>query len=650
MSVRANTPATSLRSKVAASLAVTLIGPPLLIAAGIGVVAPRYATQAAQKIAARDARSAAVALQTKCEAVGEAATAAARQAASYAAPYGSIPPQAARAIAVHTSAGRPEAAVAVFAANGQLLQVAGAPAGLGPVRAGGNGASCSAGLPGRDLRVAGLSERRIVQAVVDGQVVLVGHVVLWVPLDDAALRGLRTGLGTGGDLSLLGGGDRLLATSATKADRAPLLDVVRAVGTADAVAGMSYAVRQPGPGVPFGVLATASVAGVGWWRLLALIGLGFGLLAMLPIRALAGRLSGPVAEELATTTDELQLSRAALAETFVSFGAALEHTHNLDKLLDTVTTACLHGTGAVAGMAILTDEATRSGSPDPQLLPARGRVALPVPTAHAALDALPDLAERYFRDLDAGSELEPQFRYLPGAGPVVAVPIHSGDQLIGMVALARGEGATGFDALALPLVRALVDHAGTAITNVRLHEEVRRLSVTDPLTGVGNVRHLTAMLSREVAGATRFDRPLTVLMLDLDHFKQVNDTLGHQFGDVVLREFAHRLMTCVREMDTVARYGGEEFAVVLPDTDSAGGCRVAERVIRVVREEPFWHGSLSQMVTVSIGVAAFPGHGRTPTEILHAADEALYAAKREGRDRWEVAGSAPSAAAVSQAG
>ena len=89
---------------------------------------------------------------------------------------------------------------------------------------------------------------------------------------------------------------------------------------------------------------------------------------------------------------------------------------------------------------------------------------------------------------------------------------------------------------------------------------------------------------------------------------------------------------------------------MLPDTDVDGGCRVADRVIRVVRAEPFRHGDLWQMVTVSIGVASFPGHGRTATEVLHAADEALYAAKHEGRDRWEVAVIPPSSAAVSQAG
>jgi two-component system cell cycle response regulator len=656
VTVGARTPATSLRSKVAASLVVALIGPLLVVALGIGVWAPRQARSNAQDVAGRDVRGAAVALQTACEAVGEATTAAARQVAAYATPSGAITAAAAKAVTSSTTAARPQTAIAVFDADGKLLRVAGAAPGREPAAAGGYGASCSEGLPGRDLGAVGLAERREVRTNLDGRVILVGHVVLWLPLDDRALRRLRTELGTDGDLSLQGSADRVLASSASSASStstARRQQVSAAAGAAAAdssrtgtVDAVGYAVREAGPGIPFRLLATAPVADQSGLRVLGLIALALAALALLPIRTVAGRLSEPVVEELASTAGDLQVSRVTLADTFASFGEVLEHTHNLDKLLETVAAACLHATGAVAGMVQLTDE----GQSDEQLPQGLGTATALVPTAQAALHLLPGFAQRYFQELSATVVPQPLFARVPGAGPVLGVPIITGGRLIGMLALARGQGATAFDAQALPLVRTLATRAGTAIANVRLHEEVRRLSVTDPLTGVGNVRHLTTMLTREVARAIRSDRPLTVLMLDLDHFKQVNDTLGHQFGDVVLREFAHRVMTCVREMDTVARYGGEEFAVVLPDTDVAGGCRVAERVISAVREEPFRHGDLGQAVTVSIGVASFPGHGRSGAEVLHAADEALYAAKHEGRDRWEVASISPSAAAVSQAG
>jgi diguanylate cyclase (GGDEF)-like protein len=128
-------------------------------------------------------------------------------------------------------------------------------------------------------------------------------------------------------------------------------------------------------------------------------------------------------------------------------------------------------------------------------------------------------------------------------------------------------------------------------------------------------------------------------MLDLDHFKQVNDVHGHQRGDTVLRELASRVQEQIREVDTFARYGGEEFVVVLPETTVEGAAQLADRICQAVRREPFRHdGEEPLEVTLSVGGAAFPEHGSSPATLMRAADKALYVAKNSGRDRWHVPG------------
>ena len=173
--------------------------------------------------------------------------------------------------------------------------------------------------------------------------------------------------------------------------------------------------------------------------------------------------------------------------------------------------------------------------------------------------------------------------------------------------------------------------------NVRLHEEAQRLSLTDPLTGLWNYRYLRESLRREVERASRFGRMLTVLVLDLDHFKDVNDTYGHAAGDAVLGEFARRIRVGLREVDVAFRQGGEEFVVLLPETDGYGGAIVAERLGAAVRDRPVAVDGVQIPVTVSVGVAVYPEHGENSPQVLAAADRALYAAKKAGRDTYRLA-------------
>lgn len=187
---------------------------------------------------------------------------------------------------------------------------------------------------------------------------------------------------------------------------------------------------------------------------------------------------------------------------------------------------------------------------------------------------------------------------------------------------------------------------GLSVANIRLREALRAQSIKDPLTGLYNRRYLTEMMEREIRRAARAEQSLGVLMLDLDHFKNFNDTYGHDAGDTVLRETASFLTNSIRMEDMVCRYGGEEFVVILPTADLNASHARAERIRSKLKELTVLHqGHSLGMLTVSVGVAALPQHGTSPKALLEAADAALYRAKREGRDRV-VDAMPPSAAGI----
>ncbi len=166
------------------------------------------------------------------------------------------------------------------------------------------------------------------------------------------------------------------------------------------------------------------------------------------------------------------------------------------------------------------------------------------------------------------------------------------------------------------------------------HEEIHRLAVMDPLTGLHNRRAVNDFLAREVDRAARYDRPLTVVLFDLDHFKQVNDRLGHLGGDITLKELASRLRQSTRKDELLARYGGEEFLAILPETDLVGALAYAERARRSVADIPFTFDGRVYSVTVSAGVGVRPnGSELLVADLLRQADERLYEAKRSGRNR-----------------
>lgn len=164
------------------------------------------------------------------------------------------------------------------------------------------------------------------------------------------------------------------------------------------------------------------------------------------------------------------------------------------------------------------------------------------------------------------------------------------------------------------------------------HETIYKMTITDGLTSVNNKRYLAETLEREIPRALRHQRSLSLLMLDIDHFKLVNDTHGHLAGDAVLRDLANIARSRLRPDDMLARYGGEEFAIVLPETPLAGAIKAAEELRKLVETHPFAVEDESIQVTVSIGAAELLP-GMTVDALFKAADEMLYLAKNRGRNR-----------------
>jgi diguanylate cyclase (GGDEF)-like protein/PAS domain S-box-containing protein len=222
----------------------------------------------------------------------------------------------------------------------------------------------------------------------------------------------------------------------------------------------------------------------------------------------------------------------------------------------------------------------------------------------------------------------------------LCLPIMAQGEALGILHFQATEAAPSISDSELSFRTTFAGQVGLSVANIRLREALRTQSVKDPLTGLYNRRYLEEMLDREIRRAVRATQPLGILMLDLDHFKNFNDTYGHDAGDTVLKEAASFLTKSVRLEDIACRFGGEEFVVILPTADLNSARMRAERIRSRVRELTVLHqGSSLGRITVSIGVAALPVNGTSAKELLEAADAALYRAKREGRDRVVVAGS-----------
>lgn len=232
------------------------------------------------------------------------------------------------------------------------------------------------------------------------------------------------------------------------------------------------------------------------------------------------------------------------------------------------------------------------------------------------------------------------YKFKPGEAPnptlksMIIFPIVSDDKrkCLGLFSVESSE-VNQFSGQAEQILTTLVENASVALTRSRLYQKMEKLATTDGLTELNNHRTFQEVMTRELARSQRHSRPLSLLLMDIDHFKSFNDTYGHPVGDLVLREIAACIRSSIRCNDIPARYGGEEFAVVIPESGDKGAVAIAERIRQTIEQHVIKSGENDLHVTVSIGCAVFPFHGQSQQQIIDSADKALYYAKEHGRNQ-----------------
>ena len=353
------------------------------------------------------------------------------------------------------------------------------------------------------------------------------------------------------------------------------------------------------------------------------------------------------------TNDEGILQANDRLRSLAEANAALTATLQLQPLLDTIGRALLRLGKAESLWLLTVDHKLRQASG--HALYSRSKT-----DAHLLLEALGAANERHTFSLDGATnpissciqdkapaystlrgpendQMAAIFGYGPGgragAGELSVIPLVAGDQVLAVAAL-LGRGAPGFPQEEQETVEAFASTAALALRNALLFGEVEKSGTIDALTQVNGHRTICGILSEETARATRYDRPLSVMMIDIDDFKFINHILGHLAGDRVLRRVARLLRKVCRSTDRLGRYGGDEFLLVLPETDAENAEVVSQRVLSALQNEKIVIGDgHSAAVTCSIGLASYPPAAADEHEILEEACFAMYRAKEAGGNR-----------------
>jgi diguanylate cyclase (GGDEF)-like protein len=358
--------------------------------------------------------------------------------------------------------------------------------------------------------------------------------------------------------------------------------------------------------------------------------------------AALGREFNAMSQQLASKIEEVQRKRGELEDTIRRVGEAFAASLDRQEMVNIAVRTAVEACQAEAGRALPIDlrrmKAARAGEETPELQAAM------VEAERSAFAIHEGAAADWLALLDSTSDGDEPLERKPVRAQVngvyaMAVPLLArlgrGRSLeqVGVVSIARA--GREFDDTEYDLFAYLTGQAAVSIENVDLHEMVRVQAVTDELTGLYNLRHFHETLDGEIERSRRFNQPVGLMMLDIDNFKAVNDTYGHQQGDLVLIEVGRVLRALSRDIDEPARYGGEEMAVILPQTDVDGAELLAERMRAALAgiEIDRLDGGGRLRVTATFGVASLPSNARDKESLIAEADAALYRAKRSGKNR-----------------
>ncbi len=327
---------------------------------------------------------------------------------------------------------------------------------------------------------------------------------------------------------------------------------------------------------------------------------------------------------------------------FIEIGKALTSTLDLKKVLSIIMEKAQKLVSSEAWSLLLVDEITnelvfkmakgeRSDKVKKFRLKMGEGIAGWVAKGGAPL-IVPDVSKdtRFFKGVDKATKFKTK--------SILCVPIINNNKTIGVLEMINKKDGNSFDEKELNLLLKLVDQAAIAIERAGLYKQMEELVLTDDLTKLFNFRHLEQTLDTEIRRCQRYNLSFSIIFMDLDYFKNINDTHGHLMGSKTLIEVAQLLISCLREVDVVARYGGDEFVVVLPQTDTDTTHRITKRIQKAIRGYIFLkEEGINVKLTASFGIASYPDHAKSKRDLIRLADEAMYRVKNMNRDGITIA-------------